>query len=68
MTIILLMIESSLPTQVCNFIIPVTLKIKDFKGHCLKVVVLQGYTQFILMNIVYLSKKYIIEVREHNTN
>ena len=57
MTIILLMTESSSPTKVVNFLIFVTFKIKDFEGHYFKVVVLQGYTQFILMNIVYFSKK-----------
>ena len=35
----------------------VTFKTEDSEGHYFKVVVLQGYTQFILMNIVYFSEQ-----------
>ena len=44
MTIIFLMTESSSPTKVFNFLIPVTFQIKDFEGHYFKLVVLHGYT------------------------
>ena len=57
MTIYLFRTESLSPTKVINFLILVTFQIKDFEGHYLKLVVLQGYTQFILMNIVHFSEK-----------
>ena len=45
-----------------NAIIAVTLKIKDFEVHYLKLVVLQGYTQLRLMNKAFFNKNHIIEV------
>ena len=56
------------PTEVVNFLIRVTLKIKDFKGHYLKLEVLQDYTEFTCMSIVYFEQNYNIEVQEHVTN
>ena len=43
--------------NIINFLISRTFKIKDFKGHYLKLVVLQDYTQFAFTNIVYFTKK-----------
>ena len=56
------------PTKLVNFLILVTFKIKDFIGHYLKLEVLQDYTEFALMSIVYFEKNYIIEVQQHITN
>ena len=53
--------------NIINFLISRTFKIKDFKGHYLKLVVLQDYTQFAFTNIVYFNKN-IFEVQEHITN
>ena len=44
MTFILLRTESSSSTEVVNFLILMTFKIKDFEGHYLKLVILQGIT------------------------
>ena len=44
MTIILLRTNSSSPTEVANFLILVTYKVKDFEDHYLKLVVPQGFT------------------------
>ena len=44
--------------NILNFLISRTFKIKDFKGHYLKLVVLQDYTQFAFTNIVISRKKY----------
>ena len=55
-------------TEVVNFLIFVTFKIKDFEGHYFKPVVLQGYTLLGLMNIVYFEENHVIEVQEHITN
>ena len=67
MKIISLMTKSSSPSKVVNFLILVTFKIKDFEVDFFKVVVLQGYTQFFLMNIVHFSNKiYYWGPRAHN--
>ena len=42
--IILLRSEITSPSGVFNFLIFATFKIKDFEGHYIKLVVLQGYT------------------------
>ena len=65
--IVLLRSKSTSPTKLVNFLIHVTFKIKDFKGHYLKLEVLQDYTEFAFMRIVYFEKNYIIEVQQHIT-
>ena len=42
--IILLRSKITSPSEVFNFLILVTFKIKDFEGHYIKLVVLQSYT------------------------
>ena len=64
MTIILLMTERSSKTEEVNFFILVTFKIEDFEGHYFEVVVLQGFTQFGLRNILYFNDNYINNDRE----
>ena len=54
--------------NIVNFLISGTFKIKDFKGHYLKLVVLQDYTQFACMNIVYFDENCNIEVQKHINN
>ena len=44
MKIVSLRFKSTSPTKVVNFLVHVTFKIKDFKGHYLKLEVLQDYT------------------------
>ena len=68
MKIISLRSKSILSTEVVNFLILVTFKIKDFIGHYLKLVAIRGYTQLGLINKDYLNENYIIEVKEHITN
>ena len=48
---------SSSQTKIVNFLILLTFKIKDFEGHYFKLVILQGYTQLILIYKVYFSNK-----------
>ena len=62
------MAEGSLPTEVVNFLILLTFRIKVFGSHYFKLVVLHGYTQYGLMNIVSFDERYIIEGRELITN
>ena len=65
----LLKSNSTSLTKLVNFLILVTFKIKDFIGHYyFKPVVLQGYTQLGLMNIVYFDKNHVIEVQDYITN
>ena len=61
MTIILLRTDSSSTNKVVNFLILVTFQIKDFEGHYLKLVVLQGFTQFGPRNILYFNDNYITD-------
>ena len=60
--------KSTLPTKLVYFLLLVTFKIKDFIGHYLKLMVLQGYTWFGLMDIVYFDENHVIEVQEHIIN
>ena len=64
----LLKSKSTSPTKLVNFLILVTFKIKDFISHYHKLEVLQDYTEFAFMSIVYFEKNYIIEDQEHITN
>ena len=68
MQIILLRSKSTSPTEVVNFLILVTFKIKDFKGHYLKLVVLRCYTNFRYINIHCFIPKYVQEGIEHINN
>ena len=52
--------------NIINYLISRTFKIKDFKGHYFKLVVLQDYTQFAVTNIVYFEKKYFWGPRAHH--
>ena len=45
--IILLRSKITSPSGVFNFLILATFKIKDFEGHYLKLVVLQGFMDFV---------------------
>ena len=64
----LLKSNSTSLTKLVNFLILVTFKIKDFRGHYLKLEVLQDYTEFAFMSIVYFEQNYIIEVQKHIAN
>ena len=64
----LLKSKSTSPTKLVNFLIFVTFKIKYFIGHYFKPVVLQGYTQLGLMNIVYFDRNHVTGVQKHITN
>ena len=64
----LLKSKSTSLTKLVNFLILVTFKIKDFIGHYLKLEVLQDYTEFVFMSIVYFEKNYMTEVQEHIAN
>ena len=68
MSFILLRTDSSSPTEEVNFLILVTFQIKDFEGHYLKLVVLKGFTQFGLRNILYSNDNYIFDDRELTAN
>ena len=59
---LLLKSKSTPLTKLVNFLILVIFKIKDFVGHFLKLEVLQDYTEFAFMSIVYFKQHYIIEV------
>ena len=56
------MTESSSPTEVVNFLILVTFRIKVPGSPYFKLVVLHGYTWFGLMNIVYFDKSYMKDI------
>ena len=68
MNIILSRYKSTYTIKLVNFLILVIFKIKDFKGHYLKLMVLQGYTWFADTNIVYFNKYYISKAQKHICN